>query len=323
MGDLVKMAINNKVINVLEKIVLGGTKQWISLRSMNTDSPLILFLHGGPGTAQISFSRKPQKLLEKDFIVVNWDQRGAGRSYDKKLRKEDMTIDRFVLDAEELIEYLLKRFNQRKLFLVGHSWGTILGMKLAAKRPDLFLAYVGIGQVVNMLRGEVVSYQFTLDEANRCNNKKAKNELMKIGKPPYAKLKYGGIQRKWLDKFNGYTFQGSIYGKILRNLTLSDTSLLDIIKFVKGAMFSLSSLEEQQMKVDIPNEILNVSIPVYFCAGRRDYTVPFELVIEFAEKLIAPKKEIIWFEKSAHLPNFEEPDKFCNFCSSLKSIMSA
>jgi pimeloyl-ACP methyl ester carboxylesterase len=314
--------MNGTVINTLDKIVLGGTHQWISVRSNNVDNPLMLFLHGGPGTAQISFSRKPQKQLEKAFLVVNWDQRGAGKSYNNKLRKQDMTIDRFVMDTEELIEYLLKRFNQPKLFLVGHSWGSILGMKLAAQRPDLLWAYIGIGQVINMMQGEIVSYQFTLDEANRRKNYTAKNELIKIGRPPYAKLKYGGIQRKWLDKFNGYAYKGSIYGKILRNLTLADTSLIDIIKFVKGAIFSLASLEEQQMKVDFLNEIQEVSIPIYFCTGRRDYTVPFKLVIEFFDKLVAPKKEIIWFERSAHLPNLEEPDKFCTFCSSIKALAS-
>ena len=107
-----------KGIDSTEKITLGSIEQWISLRSDDTENPLILFLHGGPGTAQIGFSRKPQRMLEKYFLVVNWDQRGAGRSYSKRVRREDMTIQRFVSDAEELDELLLKRFGQKKVFLV-------------------------------------------------------------------------------------------------------------------------------------------------------------------------------------------------------------
>jgi pimeloyl-ACP methyl ester carboxylesterase len=312
MGNLSGMRIDK-----IESLTIGGITQWISLRSENIKNPIILFLHGGPGTAQISFSRKAQKKLENSFLVVNWDQRGSGRSYSRLLRKEDMTIDRFVADAEELIELLLKRFGQKRIFLVGHSWGTIIGVYLAAKRPDLIRMYLGIGQIVDMERGETISYQFTLDEARRLNNKKAIQQLQKIGSPPYKKLSSSGIQRKWLSKFHGATYKGTLFGVILKNISLKDIRPFDIIRFIAGAMFSLSCLEEQQMKVNILRDIPELIVPVYFCTGRRDYNVPFELVIEYAEKLQAPQKRIVWFDHSAHLPNFEEPELFCDFCKSL------
>ncbi len=189
--------------------------------------------------------------------------------------------------------------------------------QLSFKRPDLILAYIGIGQVVDMKRGEGLSYKFTLDEAKRQNNLKAISELQRIGQPPYKNLKSAGIQRKWLSKFHGATLKGSSIGTIFKNLSIKDTSPLDIIKFVKGAIFSLKCLEEQQMEVNLLRDIPEIKVPVYFCTGRRDYNVPFELVIEYLEKLCAPHKNIIWFEHSAHLPNFEEPDIFCNFCISL------
>jgi pimeloyl-ACP methyl ester carboxylesterase len=314
--------LDNRKIDSLDRICLGGVNQWISIRSINTDNPIILFLHGGPGTAQIFFSRKSQRLLEEDFIVVNWDQRGAGKSFYKKLKKEDMTIEQFIADCEELIEYLLNRFNQRKLFLVGHSWGSVLGIKIAYKKPDKLWAYIGIGQVVDISRGEKISYRFTLDEANHRNNSKAIRDLEKIGYPPYSKLSDSGIQRRWLSKFNGSTYNSTIIGTILKNITLSDISINYVIKFVKGIMFSLSCLEEQLNNVNILSEINEIKIPVYFCSGRKDYTVPHELVSEFANVLIASKKEIIWFERSAHLSNFEESDKFCKFCTSIKSTIS-
>jgi pimeloyl-ACP methyl ester carboxylesterase len=125
--------ISSNIIDAIEKIKIGGIEQWISLRADDITNPIILFLHGGPGTAQISFSRKSQYKLEKDFLVVNWDQRGAGKSYAHSIRKDDMKIENFILDAEEIIEVLLQRFRQKKVFLVGHSWGSIIGAKLSFK----------------------------------------------------------------------------------------------------------------------------------------------------------------------------------------------
>ncbi|MEA4926992.1 MAG: alpha/beta hydrolase [Syntrophomonadaceae bacterium] len=311
-------------IDVKEKIMLGGVEQWIALRSSSTHNPILLFLHGGPGTAQISFSRKSQSQLEKDFLVVNWDQRGAGRSYKSTLKKDEMRIEHFVKDGEELAEALLQRFNHKKLFLIGHSWGSIIGAHLSAKRPDLFWAYIGIGQVVNMDRGEKLSYKFTLDEAHRENNPKAIRELEKIGEPPYKDLSAAGVQRKWLARFNGETYKGTSLGTILKNVSIRDLGPLDLFKFIKGAMFSLKSLEEEQNKVNLFIDVPEINVPVFFCSGRRDYNVPFELVVEYMAKLRAPHKEMIWFEKSAHLPNFEEPDVFHDFClSKLKNLANA
>jgi pimeloyl-ACP methyl ester carboxylesterase len=304
-------------MDTIESLTIGGITQWISLRSDNINNPIMLFLHGGPGTAEIAWSRKAQKGLESSFLVVNWDQRGAGRSYSRSLRKEDMNINRFIADAEELIELLLGRFGQNKIFLAGHSWGSIIGAYLAAKRPDLIRAYIGIGQVVEMERGELISYQFTLDEAKRLNNKKAIRQLERIGQPPYANLNEAGVQRNWLSKFHGAAYSETLAGVMLKNISLKDTRPFDVIRFIAGAVFSLSCLEDQQNKVNILRDVPELKVPVYFCVGRRDFNTPFELVVEYAEKLQAPKKRIIWFDHSAHLPNFEEPELFCDFCKSL------
>lgn len=304
-------------IDKKERFTIGGIPQWISLRSANINNPIILFLHGGPGTVQISFSWKSQRGLEDSFLVVNWDQRGSGRSYSRSLQKEDMKIERFVADAEELIKYLLKRFGQEKVYLVGQSWGTIVGAYLIAKRPELIQAYIPVGQIVDMERGELISYQFTLDEAKRLNNKKAIQQLEKIGQPPYARLSDGGVQRKWLSNFHGAAYEGTLEGTILKNISIRDLRPLDIVRFVAGAMFSLATLEDEQNKVKIIHDVPEMKVPVYFCCGRRDYNVPFELVVEYAEQLQALQKRIMWFDHSAHLPNFEEPERFCDFCKSL------
>jgi len=307
-------------VDTIEPITIGGITQWVSLRAVGRDSPLILFLHGGPGTAQISFSRKVQERLHRDFVVVNWDQRGAGRSWSRSLRRQDMRIDRFVADAEELVEALLARFGQEQLFVVGQSWGSIVGVLLAAKRPDLVRAYVGVGQVVDMSRGEAVSYQFTLDEARRRDSRRAIRQLERIGPPPYARLSDGGVQRRWLSRFHGATYRGSLSGTVLKHLSLRDTRPLDVVRFVAGAIFSLSCLDAEQNEVDLLRDVPRLEVPVVFCVGRRDYTTPFELVVEYASALDAPRVEVVWFERSGHLPNFEEPERFCELCASLREV---
>jgi pimeloyl-ACP methyl ester carboxylesterase len=310
-------------LDYVESVVLGDLPQWIAVRADDASAPLMLFLHGGPGTAQIMFTRKAQRDLARDFVVVNWDQRGAGRSYGKHVRAEDMTIERFVLDAEELVDALLSRFGRKKLFLVGHSWGSIVGLKVAEKRPDVLHAYVGIGQVVHMGRGEEISYRFTLEEAERRRNGRALRQLRDIGPPPYESLGAAGVQRKWLYRFNGATFEGSTFGALFRNLSLRDTSIGGIVKFVRGAIFSLKCLDEQQNTVDFLSQTPHLRVPVYLCCGRRDYNVPFELVVELYDRMTAPHKEIVWFDKSGHLPNFEEPGMFSQFCSRMRAEVSS
>jgi pimeloyl-ACP methyl ester carboxylesterase len=306
-------------LDYVDSLVLGNVPQWIAVRGQDAAAPLMLFLHGGPGTAQIMFTRKPQRELHRRFIVVNWDQRGAGKSYSRQLTATDMTIARFVLDAEELIAALLARFGQPKLFLVGHSWGSILGLKIAQRWPELLHAYVGMGQIVHMQRGEQISYRYTVDQASHRGHARAQRELRRIGPPPYRDLASAGVQRKWLYRFTGATYAAGIWRTLLRNVSLRDTSLGDIVKFARGTMFSLQSLEAEQMEIDFLSQPPELDVPVYFCCGRGDYTVPCALVVELCDVLEAPHKEIVWFERSAHLPNLEEPRAFVQFCSRMRA----
>ncbi|MDQ0200427.1 alpha/beta fold hydrolase [Neobacillus ginsengisoli] len=201
----------------LEEVVIGGIKQMILVRGENVENPIMLFLHGGPGTAQIGFAPKFQRDLEKDFVVVNWDQRGSGLSYSPAIKKEELTIENMVNDTVQLVEYLLKRFNQQKLFLVGHSWGTVLGTLVTKKCPQYIYSYIGIGQVVNMREGEKISYDYTIKKANELKKDKAIKELKKVELNP-SDMKYLGVQRKWLMKLGGSFIGVSMYNLIYSNM---------------------------------------------------------------------------------------------------------
>ena len=138
-------------ISSLEEIALGGLKQWIFIRGTDQDNPVLLFLHGGPGAPLLgmSSSRKHDAEVIEHFTVVHWDQRGAGKSFSSDIPVDSMTLDRFVEDCNELIDYLRNRFHTQKVFIVAHSGGTIIGIKTAYKYPEKIHAYVGVAQVIN------------------------------------------------------------------------------------------------------------------------------------------------------------------------------
>ena len=148
----------------LEQVTLGGDPQWISIRGWDMRSPIILFLHGGPGSPEIPLTRYYLCDLEQHFVFVNWDQRGAGKSYPAG-KPEKMSIDRFVEDTRELTEYLEKRFHQKKIYVLGHSWGTLLGVLTVTRYPDLYYAYGGIGQYVEGEANERLAYSYTMAKA--------------------------------------------------------------------------------------------------------------------------------------------------------------
>jgi len=309
----------------LNKITLGGIEQYILIRGKNKNNPVILFLHGGPGSAQIGFIARYQKNLENEFIVVNWDQRGAGKSYSKNIPSNSMTLAQFISDSKELVEYLCTRFAKEKIYIVGHSWGSLLGSRLTCSYSERIIAYIGIGQVVNMNDNELISYKYVLEEARKANKKGAVKVLEKIGEPPYKnQMKDLRIQRKWLNKFKGAVYEKKLYKEIMGFLLTSpEYSFLNILNWVKGSSFSLKHLWSELLAFDITKDAPEIRVPVYFCIGRYDYNTPFELSYKYYETLKAPHKEYIWFERSAHSPIFEEPEKFCDTIVRIKKEIEA
>jgi pimeloyl-ACP methyl ester carboxylesterase len=304
-----------KAIAVLEKITIGGTDQWILERSENTGNPIILFLHGGPGTSQLTLNRRSTKDLEKSFIVVNWDQRGACKSYNAINDSAKMNIGQFVQDTKELTFYLPNKFQKDRIILVGHSWGSLIGALTSSKYPELYYCYIGIGQVANMKENEIASYQWTLKQAEKMNDKRAVAKLKEMGTPPYqgdwqAKTL---TQRKLLGRFGG-EFHGSkigAFGIVIGSLLFSrEYTLIDRINFFKGIFGSMKLLWQELLTVDLFNSVTEFQIPVYFMEGRFDQESPSEIAERYFYVIKAPSKELIWFENSAHMVNSEEKDEF-------------
>lgn len=301
-----------QAISELIEVTIGGIKQWIYLRGKNKNNPILLMLHGGPGTGQIGFIRKFQRELENHFVVVQWDQRGAGLSYSKKISPDSMTIDQFVSDTIELTKYILDRLSRQQLYLVGHSWGTILGMLAIQRAPDLYKRYFGVAQVVDVMAGNKLSYEQLLTIVQEQKDEKAYQALTHIGPPPWENLRYDRIHQNYVDKFGGgITRDGKMVRKILLNLlTSKEYTLYDVIRFMRGQFFSMQHLQKEMEQTNLAETITKVNIPVYFLMGTYDLMTPVELAEQYFNELSAPEKQLILFEKSAHTPIFEEPKKF-------------
>jgi pimeloyl-ACP methyl ester carboxylesterase len=305
-------------IHELIKLNLGRQEQYVSLHGNNVENPVLLLLHGGPGIAQIGFIRYFTKELEKEFVVVNWDQRGAGKSFNSKIDNKTLTIKQFVEDAFELTDYLKKRFKTSKIFLSGHSWGTVLGVLAIQEKPENYFAYIGISQVVDIKMGEEISYQYTLHKSNQTNNEKAKNELLKIGHPPYQNLKNNLIQRKWLEYFGGSTFEIKMNKLMQKASSTKEYNLWDWIwRFRKGMQFSLNHFLQELLTVNFTN-IKHFKIPIYFMQGQNDFQVPTELVRDYFKTLIAPKKEYLEIENCGHMLPFEKTDLWTEYIIKIK-----
>jgi pimeloyl-ACP methyl ester carboxylesterase len=293
----------------LEQVDLNGYPQWVLLRGQNKSKPVLLYVHGGPGSAEMAFAHRSLTLLEEHFVCVNWDQRGAGKSFAPGPDRRTMKIAQFVDDAIALIELLRARFHQEKVFLVGHSWGTVLTMKVAAARPDLLHALVALSQVVDMQRGEEISYRFVLGRAHASGNAKAARALEKIGPPPYANGDVF-IQRRWLSEYHGDLHTMNLVDFFSVMLDAPEYTLGDVARFIRGAKRSNALLWNELMTVSFLRQVPSLTVPVTFFLGRHDRTAPPELAVELHEAIEAPAKSIVWFESSAHMANIEEPEKF-------------
>lgn len=294
----------------LEKISLGGQPQWILIRGQNRFSPILLFLHGGPGMPMMYLAHTFQRHLEDSFICVQWDQRGAGKSYFKNMSTTSLTVEQILSDAEELIQELRSRFNQKKIYLAGHSWGSYLGMLLIHRYPELFHAYVGIGQVADEARAREITARFLRERALETGDQKALVELINSGFE---------VHEKWLFKYGG-----ALYGKtgytpfILAGIKAPEYGLFDIPKVGRGSSFSSRHMRYDAIDTPLMNHVTEVRVPLYFFTGRYDFTTPYELVEEYFRKLQAPSKKMIWFERSAHFPFFSEPELFAR---ALKTVL--
>lgn len=298
-------------VNISESIKINGVEQFVSIRAQKSDAPLLLYIHGGPGDAALPLVLKYNKELENYFTVVVWEQRGAGKSYYKFSENEEIAIDTYVEDTYQLVQTLLESYNQDKLYLVGHSWGSVIGLKFIKLYPELIETYIGCGQVVNMEKSSQLSYEYALQKNIEQSNDKIVKKIKAID--------YSYTEETWFKDLLYVTKQvvkneGSLYGRTNYNnliwefLISGQYSLSDLIHRQKGAAQSIKFLWSELMTTNFEND-RTFDVPVIFIEGKNDYHVSSIMVKEYFET-IKSEKEFYCFDKSAHFPQWSEAKKF-------------
>jgi pimeloyl-ACP methyl ester carboxylesterase len=308
--------VSGKGVEELLEIPIGGTRQWISVRGRDRANPILLMIHGGPASPEIPTSWYFQNGWEDYFTVVQWDQRGSGKSYnanDPKLIQPTLSLDRITEDAGEVVQYLRSRYGKEKVFVLGHSWGSLVGLQLARRHPQWLYAYIGMGQIIDAVAGERAGYEQTLRDAQAAGNAQAVSELQSIA--PYPEpdgrilLEKIDKERKWSVIYGGLTWgrAGLDYYYNLTQLS-PDYTEGDIAAIDKGSRLSLGPLLPFMMGFNY-SRVTQWQCPIIIFAGRHDYTTPSSVVAEWFARVHAPAKKFIWFENSAHMMMVEEPGR--------------
>lgn len=311
-GKVIKDSISEKVW-----IEVNGIKQGMFIRGENKDNPIVLYLHGGPGTPMLQFVTYLEKdeRLEKDFTVCYWDQRGSGMTYTKTTDPSTMTVEQMVEDTKVVTKYLKERFGQEKIYLIGHSWGSYLGVKVAERYPEDYFAYVGIGQVTDQTKSERLAYDYMLNHAKDINDKEIINKLepIDINEESFPNLNYlVKVRTGILNRYKiGHLHQGLKSTDILKSLfVFKGYTLSEKIKWFRGADFSMVHLFPVVLSNNLFESSIKFEIPFYIVQGDYDYQVSQVLAEKYLNTITAPKKEYFSFSDSAHSPNMEETRKF-------------
>lgn len=301
----------------LEKIFIevNGDQQGMFLQSEDAHNPVLLFLHGGPGSPEIAFTQDYPTGLEKIFTVCWWEQRGSGISYNRKILKETMTLEQMIADTIVVANYLRKRFGKDKIYIMGHSWGSVLGVLTVQKMPELFHAYIGMGQVVRQLESERMAYTFMLNQFRAAGDKKMVRKLEKfpIDQGAEVSLPYLAVRSIGMSKLG--------IGILHRVMSMTECVMIVLhykgynwkekLKYPLGSSLGLKYLWGAVLATDFVKQVPRLEVPVYIFQGKYDYQVSYLLAKEYFQTVEAPIKGFYTFEESAHSPCFEEPEKMC------------
>jgi pimeloyl-ACP methyl ester carboxylesterase len=308
-GNLIPGSLSERVT-----VRIGGIAQSMIIQSVDPANPVLLFLHGGPGMTEFFMEQDYPTGLERHFTMVWWEQRGAGMSFSTDIPPETMTMDQMIADTIEVADYLRDRFGQDRILLFGHSWGSYLGIQVAARAPDRFIAYVGMAQIVHQLRSEVMAHDFLLDAY------KARGDDGMVGKleaapvsmedglsPAWMRLRDAAMHRAGV----GHTrdIDSVVTGIFLPVWRVRAYTVMDKINVWRGKLWSRPFFWEELLRDDLAMRLTTFDLPVYFFVGRHDQTANPALSRAYFDVIEAPVKGFYEFADSAHSPLFEEPER--------------
>jgi pimeloyl-ACP methyl ester carboxylesterase len=295
-------------------IPINGVRQGMFLQSEDISRPVLLFLHGGPGMPTYFLDRRYPTGLEDLFTVCWWEQRGAGLSYHPDIPPETMTLEQLIADTIEVTNYLRRRFGKEKIYLLGHSWGSYLGIQAAARAPELYHAYIGMAQMVWQIRSENAAYKYMLAQYRERGDRGMVRRMEKApismnGPLPVAYLKLRDPLMHGLGVGTTHDMKSVITGIFFPVMGFPEYRFREKINIWRGKAFSRSHLWDPMLMTDLAAKVPELKLSVYFCHGVYDYTITYNETREYFEKLRAPLKGFYTFEHSAHSPAYEEPQR--------------
>ncbi len=312
----IRRVVTDTGVERLETVRIGGIDQWVSIRGHDRRNPVLLMLHGGPGWVSMPMSWYFQRGWEEYFTVVQWDQRGAGKTYrdnDPAQVGPTMTLERMVADTEEMAAWLRREFGKDRIFVLGHSWGSYLGLQLAKTRPDWLHAYIGVGQLTDAPESERRGWAFAFEQAARDGNTEAMAELRSVA--PYAEgtqavaLADLMVQRRWLNHYGGMVHNRTGGQAEAAAIALSpEYTDADLATVWTANRFSMDRLLAEVLTLDL-TRIDRLEVPLLLLLGRHDHNVSSAVAAEWFDRVRAPSKRLVWFEHSAHEVLNEEPGK--------------
>lgn len=292
-------------------VPIGGIDQWITIRGQDRDNPVLLILHGGPGDVTNPWTFAMFAPWEDHFTVVQWDQRGAGKTFGRNGTKigPTMTIDRMVQDGIELADYLRHHLGKKKIIVVAHSFGSIIGLKMVRARPDLFYAYVGTGEVADETKNYYVAYDALVQKARATHNQQALDDLTRVGPPPYKSGEGYRVQWTWANRFEGAN--EFLFERLGLALVAPGSSLHDFNAGEDGERLSGDRLVGPPATTETEADLgLDFAIPMFFFQGAEDFTTPTALAHQYLDALKAPQKAFVPIEGAGHFAMFMKPDQF-------------
>lgn len=294
-------------------VEIGGIPQAMIIQSVDPANPVLLFLHGGPGMTEFFMEQDYPTGLEQHFTVVWWEQRGAGMSFSTDIPPETMTITQMISDTVEVADYLRDRFRQDRILLLGHSWGSYLGIQVAAAAPDRFRAYVGMAQIAHQLRSEVMAHAYLLatyrtqGDMDMVRRLEAAPVSMETGlSPAWMRLRDAAMHQAGVGQTRD--IDSVITGIFLPIWRVRAYTVMDKINVWRGKLWSRPFFWEDLLRDDLTARLTEFDLPVYFFVGRHDFTANAALSRAYFDAIEAPVKEFYLFEDSAHSPLFEESE---------------
>ncbi|MFN2163355.1 MAG: alpha/beta fold hydrolase [Candidatus Promineifilaceae bacterium] len=305
--------------SVAELVMLrvDGRDQALMIRGYDVNKPVLLYLSGGPGQSSLPWPRVLFDDLSREFVLVGWDQRGSGKSYAALDPAETLTLERTIADTIEVTDYLRERFDEEKIYLLGESWGTTLGVLAAQQRPDLYHAVIGSGQMVSQRETDRRLYEDLLDYAERSGDELLASKMLAYGPPPYDDLYAYAFVMGYYDKlYRPYTPPQAYLDKAEEaalgpwNVLGSEYNFVEKINVFRGFLDTAAILYPLLQDIDFRHDVPRLEVPLYIMDGAAELPARRDLALEWFDQVDAPIKRIFTFENAAHAPAFEHFDSF-------------